>query len=181
MKTLSVGCLGLIIGLIAGAGLVLFATSNAFKPSPTVAPPADSARSEISINVSAAYAAAQVQRALRASGIAKNAAVTFAAPNLIRVATTVEVNALGIPLSVNANVAMSVAVQRGRIALTVESVDAAGFTLSPSVISSTVEPVRAQAEDEINRVVARALQGSTLHVANIRIAPDAVTVELSSQ
>ncbi len=179
MRTLFVGCLGLIIGLIAGVGLVIFATSTAFAPTPTITPPVAPARPEVSITVSAAFAASQVQQALRQGGIAKNAAITFAAPNVIRLVTTVEVNVLGLPLSVNANVGMRVTVQRGRIVLTTDSVDAGGLTLSPSLINSTVEPVRAQAEDEINRIAQRALQGSNLRVANIRIAADALTIELS--
>lgn len=179
MKTFFVGCIGLIIGLVAGAGLVIFATSTAFKPTSTIAPLVASTRPDVSIAVSAPYAAVQIQQTLRQSGIAKNATVTFAAPNLIRVATTVDVNVLGIPLSLNATVAMSVSVQRGRIVMATDSVDAGGLNLSPSLINSTVEPVRVQAEDEINRVVQRALQGSNLRVSNLRVAADALTVELS--
>lgn len=181
MKSLSVGCLGLLIGLIVGAGFVVFATSTVFKPTPTSTPPVTSARPEISITVTAPFVAAQLQQALRQGGIARNASVTFAAPDLIRVATTVDVNVLGATLAVNANAAMRVSVQKGRIVLTTDSVDAAGFILAPSFVSSTVEPVRVQAEDEINRIVQRALQGTNLRVSNIRIATDALTIELMGQ
>lgn len=181
MKTLAVGCLGLVVGLIAGAGLILFMTSAAPKPTPTVAAPITSGHPEVSITVSAAFAASQIQQAVRQSGIAKTAAVSFAAPNLIRIATNVEVSVLSVPLSIDVTVAMRVMVQKGRIVFTTDSVDAGGLTLPPSVTSSTIEPVRVQAEDEINRIVQRALQGTNLHVSNIRIAADVLTVELTGQ
>jgi hypothetical protein len=182
MKTFFVGCLGLIIGMIAGAGLILFATTAAFKPTPTatVAAPLAPAHPEVSITVNAAFAASQMQHVVRQSGVAPSAAVTFAAPNLIRMATNVEVNVLGVPLSIDVTVAMRVTVQKGRIVLTTDSVDAGGLTLPPSVASS-IEPLRVQAEDEINRIVQRALQGTNLRVSSIRIAADALTIELTGQ
>ncbi len=182
MKTLAVGFLGLFIGLIAGLSLFFIGISTTPKqPNPPVTSPAAAARPELSVIVSAPFAAAQIQQVIRTSGIAKNATVTFAPPNLIRVATNVEVNVLGLPLSINATVSMRLTVQKGLVVLTTDSVDAGGFSMPSSVIDSTVEPVRAQAEEQINRLVQRQLQGTNLHLSNIRITADALTVELSAQ
>jgi hypothetical protein len=180
MKNLAVGCLSLIIGLVAGAGFVFFLTSNAPKPTASIAAPAATGRPEVSVNVSAAYASSQIQQALRATGVAKNSTVTFAPPNLIHLATTIDVNALGLTLAVDANVTQSVAVQNGRVALTTNSVEVGGLTLSPSVVNSTIEPVRAQSESEINRIIQRALSGTGLRLSNIAMTTDSVTIELTS-
>jgi len=179
MKTISVGCLGLVIGLIVGAALVYLALYPAPKPTPSAAVPIASTRPELAINVNASYAASQIQQVIRQGGLAKNATTTFGPPNLIRVATTVDVSVLGVPLSVNATIAMRVTVQKARIVLTTDSVDAGGFAISPSLVNSTVEPGRVQAEEEINRVVQRALQGYNLRISNIRMTAEDLNIELS--
>ncbi len=181
MRTLFIGCLGLIIGMILGAGLVIFMSSTASKPATTIVPTAATAHPDVSISVSAAFASSQIQQVLRQSGTAKNSTVTFAAPNLIRVATSIDVNALGLSLTVDTNVAMRVAVQNRRIVLITDGVDVGGLTLSPSIINSTIEPLRTQAEGEINRVVQNALLGTNLRVSNIDITTDSITIELTGQ
>jgi len=181
MKNLAVGCLGAVLGLIVGlalafAGAQFLQSSNSTDVPMPVPPQAD-----VTITTSAAFINSQMQPAVKQSGLAKQATITLASPNLIQVAATVDANVLGLPLTVNATASMRVSVQRGRILLTVDKVDSGGVTVPQSIIGPTVEKMRAAAESQINQLVQRALQGTTLRVTNIHITPDEMIVDLTSQ
>ena len=97
----------------------------------------------------------------------------------MRIAAAQDVSVLGFSISLNAIVTMRVSVQNGRIILKTESVDTGGLPLPQSTVDATVERVRAQAEEEMNRAVQNALRGTNLRVTNIRLSESDVTVELS--
>ncbi len=180
MKQFGIGCLGVVIGLVAGLALAFAAAQQMpGNTSSTTTPPTSTA--DVTITANAAFINSQLQQAVRQSGLAKQATVAFVAPNLIQVSAKADVSALGFPIVVDATVAMRVSVQRGRIVLAVDHIDAGGVPIPASAIGSTVEKMRALSEDQINRLVQRALQGSGLSVSDVQLTPDAMTVDLVSQ
>lgn len=182
MKGLGVGCIGAVLGLVVGAILVFALQILGSSAAPPVIVPTPSAsQSDVTITVGAAFINSQLQQAVRQSGFGKQASMTLASPNLFRVAMVVDASTFGVPITVNAAVSMHVLVQGGRIVLTVDKVDAGGVAVPQMVIGPEIEKMRAQAEDEINRLVQRALQGSNLRVSSVRVTPNDLTVDLVSQ
>jgi len=178
MKSISIGCLGAILGLIAGITIATLGSGIFSKPLTTSAPQS-SARPDLSITASTPFVASQLQQTLRQNNLAKNATVTFAAPNLARITATQDVSVLGFSISLNATATMRVLVQNGRVVLKTESVDTGGIPIPQSTLDATVERLRAQAEDQMNRVIQSGLRGTNLRVSNIRMSESEVTVELS--
>lgn len=183
MKSILVGCAGAVLGFIVGLGLMLGA-SQFLKPAvvedistPVPAP----VSADVSITVSAALLNTQLQQVVRQSGLAKQASVSLAAPNVVRAAMVVDTNVLGQRLSVNATVTLRVSVQSGRIVLAVEKIDVGGVTIPQSMLASLVEQLRKQAEDEINRAAQRSLQGTGLRIVGVRMTASTLTVDLTRQ
>jgi uncharacterized protein YpmS len=184
MKSLGVGCLsalgGLIIGIVLGFGMAQMATNAA--PPPLAAPAPSPNGSDVSVTASAAFINSQLQQAVEQSGLGRQAKVTLISPNLIQVAATVDASALiGVPVAVNATVSMRASVRNGRISLSVDKVDAGGVAVPPSVMGSMVEKMRALAEEQVNRMLQRALQGMSLHIVNVRVSPSSMTIDLAGQ
>ena len=180
MKSLGVGCIGAGLGLFGGLLLALGAFqmqagSNSLYAAPSSAP------ADVSITVSAEYINLQLQPAVQQSGLAQKMTLSLAAPDLVQVATTINANVFGFPVSVDVTVPIRVTVQAGRIVLTVDRVDAGGVPIPQSLLGSEVERMRALAEDQINRQAQRALQGTDLHIANVRVTSDDLTVDLVRQ
>ncbi len=182
MKGLGFGCLGAVIGLVVGIILAVAAAelmgSGSAQPA-AVPPPAS--QSAVSITASAAFMNSQLQQAVRTSGLGNQPSITLASPNLVQVSGNVAVSILGIPLTADATVSMRVTVQRGRILLTVDRIDAGGIMVPQSAIGPEVEKTRAAVEDEINALVQRALQGTSLRVSNIRVTPNDMSIDLDNQ
>ena len=184
MKSFGAGCIGIILGLVVGIvltfGVVQLMGSSTEQPTTplTVATGAP----DVSVTASLPFINSQLQQAVSQSGLGKQATVTLASPNGIQVAANVDASALiGIPVTVNATMSMHVSVQNGRILLTVDKVDAGGVGVPQSLLGSTVEQMRALAENQINRMVQRALEGTTLHVVDVRVTPHAMTIDLAGQ
>ncbi|HEX7593910.1 MAG TPA: LmeA family phospholipid-binding protein [Anaerolineae bacterium] len=177
------GCIGAVLGLVVGVvvafGIAQFAASS--NAEPTRVPVLTAGQSDVSITASAAYINSEFQQSIKQSGLAKQATVTLASPNVMQVAAPVDASAFGFPISVNAKVTLRVLVQRGRIVLAIEKLDAGGIVVAPATFGTAVEKMRASVEDQINRLAQRALQGSNLHVSNVRITPDGLTIDLISQ
>lgn len=182
MKQFGIGCLVAVVGVVVGA-LVTFGLLQLMASSyvPPPAPILPSAQSDVSITASAAFINAQLQQAVKQSGLAKQATITLASPNVIQVVAPVDASAFGFPITVNATVSLRVLVQRGRVVLAIEKVDAGGVALAQSMLGPAVEKMRASAEDQLNRLVQRALQGSGLSISNVRVTPVDLTVDLMSQ
>ena len=184
MKNLEVGCLGIILGLVAGIiltiGAVQLMASGASEPA--AAPTLSANASDVSVTASLPFINSQLQQAVKQSGLGKQAAVTLVAPNVIRVAAVVDASAfVGIPVTVNATISMHTSVQGGRIVLTIDQVDAGGVGVPQSLMGSTIEQMRALAENQVNRMVQRALEGTTLRIVNVRVTPNAMTIDLAGQ
>lgn len=181
MKYSAFGCFGAIVGFILGALITagVFSISNrAVVETPTLIPNGSSAA--VSVIASAAYLNAQIQQAAQQSGMLKNATVTLQAPNIVRVAATVDVTVLGQRINANATVTMRVSVKNNRIALAIEKIDTGSVPVPQSLINSNLESLRAQAENQINTLVQRSLQGTSLRLSNIRVTPTEMTVDLVS-
>lgn len=180
MKSILIGLIGVLIGIVLGIAIAILGAS-AFSKSVPPSAVQPSGRPDLSVTASAPFVATQLEQTLRASGLAKNSTVAFAAPNLIRIAAIQDVRVLGFAISINANVMMRVTVQNGRIILKTESVDTGGIPVPQNVMDSTIEPARIQAEDQLNRLVQSGLRGTNLRVVGIRMTENEVAVELSGQ
>jgi LmeA-like phospholipid-binding len=183
MKSVGVGCIGIILGLVAGIvlsfGVVQLMGTSAAEPTAPILP---ASAAEVSITASQPFINAQLQQAVKQTGLAKQATVTLASPDVIRVAAPVDASALvGIPVTVNATVSMRVSVQNNRIHLTIDKIDAGGMSVPQSVAGAAVDQLRASAENEINQMVQHALEGTNLHIVDVRVTPDAMTIDLSGQ
>lgn len=177
MRNITIGCAGIIVGVLTSAlfmfGANLFMPGRASGISLVTAP----GQSDVSITASAIYVNAQMQSAIKQSGIVKQATVSFAAPNLARVAMVVEANFLGQKFSINANATTRMTVQNSRVVLTIEKVETGGITIPQSVVSSTAETVRAQIEDQLNRLIQRSLQGTGLKLTNVFTTQNEITFQ----
>jgi len=183
MRYFAFGCIGTALGLLLGVTLA-FGTLQAAAVNPaqlTVVPAPSVSQPDVTVTVSAAFFNAQLQQAARTSGLSKPTSIALASPNLIQVATVTEVNVFGIPLTVDTNVSTRVTVRQGRILLTVDQIDAGGVSIPQSLVAPTVEKTRASAETQINQLVQRALQGTKLHVVNVRTTPKDLSIDLASQ
>jgi len=97
------------------------------------------------------------------------------------VAVAVDTKILGQTISGNATARMRVSVQNARVLLAVEKLDVSGVGISQSLVSPTIEQLRAQAEDQINRMIQRELQGTGLRLSNIRVIPSDIAADLVGQ
>ncbi|MBI5302601.1 MAG: hypothetical protein HY868_10720 [Chloroflexi bacterium] len=179
MKSLAIGCAGLVLGIIIGTVLAfgvnaLFASraaENVVVPQPLPGQP------DVSVTTSTAYINAQIQPIARSSGLARQMTLTFSAPNLCR---AVVVSDLGAAVTLNATITLRVAVQNNRIVLTVQDTQVSGASIVQVVVSQQVEKIRAQAEEQINRQLQRALQGTGMRLVGINITPSDVTLQFKT-
>lgn len=111
----------------------------------------------------------------------KQATIALDAPNLVKVAAMVDVTILGQRINTNATVTMRVTVKNNRIALAVDKVDTGNTLVPQSMINNAIENLRAQAENQINTLVQRGLQNTGLRLANARITPSEMTIDLVAQ
>ncbi len=183
MKSLTIGCLGVLIGIVIGA-LGVFAAGALLAPqlvpvNAAVVPPTTS-RPDMSVTVSDRYVDAQMRQAVIQTGLAQQATTTLLAPNQVRVATTVPIDLFGQPLVIDVSATMGLKVVNRRVVLSVDGITAEGINIPPSLVASPVEQVRANEEKTINQIVQQTLQGTRLHLINIRVLSDSVTLDLSS-
>ncbi|MCI0477848.1 MAG: DUF2993 domain-containing protein [Anaerolineales bacterium] len=180
MKDLAIGCLGAILGLVVGIALTFGAMSLLPKTdsSEKVASVISGSRGDVTITVSAKYLNAQLQQLTKQTGLAKQATLTLVAPNIVQVVVAVDTKILGQTISGNAIARLRVSVQNGRVALAVEKIDVSGIGVSQSLVAPMVEQVRTQAEDQINKMIQRELQGTGLRLSNVRVAPNEIAVDL---
>ncbi len=184
MRSFGIGCVSILLGMFVGAALALLAvqfTGGGSSGTVAAQQPATTDQADISVSASAAYAGTQIQAAIRQTGLAKQATISLAAPNLVKVTTPVSINLLGQQVQVNATVSMRVTVQNGRVLLKIDNVDANGLNVPSELIGSYMETFRAQGEDQLNKLIQRGLQGTGLRITNVRVAADAITVDLSSR
>ncbi len=183
MRSFGFGCIGTALGLILGAMLAFgsLQVTGATQAQSTVTPTPVVSQPDVTVTVSAAFLNSQLRQAARQIGMPQPTSLTLASPNLMQVTTSVDVSILGIPATVDANVSTRVSVQRGRIVLTVDKVSSGGIDIPQSLLGADVEKMRATAENQVNRLVQVALQGTGLHVTNVRMTPDAMSIDLSSQ
>jgi hypothetical protein len=179
MKSLGIGCLGALLGLLlavplaVGAGLVA-------SPRGTTQPVVQSSESgqpDITVVASAAFLNTQFQTALKQSKLGNQGTISFGAPNSARIAMPVSVNLLGQPLTVDATVSLHALAQNGRMVMVVDTVDVAGFNFAGSLVKQPVEQARVLLEDEINRLIQQTLKGTGLVLVNVTAAPDNVTLQ----
>ncbi len=184
MKSFGAGCLGIVLGLIAGIVLTFGAVQlmGSGSDQPAAKPTLSAGTYDVSVTASLPFINSQLRQAVEQSGLGKQATVTLVSPNVIRVAASVDASALiGIPVTVNATMSMHASVRNGRILLTVDQVNAGGVGVPQSLMDSTVEQMRALAENQINRMVQHALEGTTLRVVNVRVTPNAMTIDLAGE
>ncbi len=185
MKNSVLGCCGIIMGALVGA-LVMFAVLSYLNLQVLASPPAAQElllpnRPDVTITASNTFLNPQLAQVIVKTGLVNQANVSLIAPNIIQVQSPVSVSLLGQSMTVDATVQMIVSVQRGRIVLTTGDVNASGIGVPPSMLGSDFERMRAMAENEINRELQLSLQGTQLVVSSIRVAPDALSVDLKMQ
>jgi hypothetical protein len=183
MKEIAVGCASAMLGLVAGAVLTFGAMSFLTKEASPVAnqPIPSASRADVTITVSASYLNAQLQQVVKQTGFAKQATLTLVAPNIVQVIIAVETKILGQTVSGNATVRLRVSVQNGRVSLGVEKIDVSGIGVSQSLVAPMAEQLRAQAEDQINKMIQRELQGTGLRLVNLRMTPSEIAADLAGQ
>ncbi len=179
MKTYLLGCAGIALGILIGivlafganALLASRAVENITIPTPLPGEP------DVSVTTRAAFLNSQIQPIARSSGLARQITLSFSAPNLCR---AVVVSDLGTAVTLNATITLRVAVQNGRIGLTVQDTQVSGSSVAQIVVSQQVERIRAQAEDQINRLLQRSLQGTGMRLMGISFTPSNVTLQFKS-
>lgn len=182
MRGIIGGCGSIALGMLLGIGLTIGASQFLQKRNaPNIIAPPRTDRPDISVVVSAAFVNAQLQQVVREIGIVRQATITLASPNIIRVTASADVSIAGQAFAVDATITLRVTVDKGRVVLIVDSIDAGGLTLGQSLIAPTIEKFRAAGEDQLNRVIQRELQGTGLRLVNVRITPNDLTADFSSQ
>lgn len=184
MKSLTVGCTSALVGLVIGVVLGLGASSllgRAESSSASVTPVVSTARGDMTIIVSARYLNTQLQQLVKQTGLAKQATLTLVAPNIAQMTVAIDTRLMGQAVTGNVSARMRVAVQSGRVVLTIEKVDASNINIPQTLFTPILDQVRTQAEDQINRIIQHELQGTGLRLTSIRIAPDEVTLDLTAQ
>jgi hypothetical protein len=179
-KNILVGCAAAILGLSIGVALTIGFFSMGTRQAIETPIPAPSQR-DVTITASAAFLNTQIQQAAKQTNMLKQTAVTLDVPNIIKVATVVDVTILGQRINTNATATMRVSVKNNRIALAIDKVDTGNALVPQSMLNSTIESVRAQAENQINTLVQRGLQGTGLKLSNVRITPGEMVIDLSAQ
>ncbi len=185
MKSFVLGCSSLFVGVLLGAAVVFVVMYTLNARAPARQPVNEAVllpdRPDVTITASSTFLKPQLEQVIVKTGLVKQADVSLIAPNIVQVKSPVALSLFGQSMNVDATVKMLVSVQRGKIVLTAGDVEASGFTVSPSVLGSDFERVRAAAEAEINREAQRSLQGTRLAVSNVRVAADALSVDLKTQ
>jgi hypothetical protein len=183
VKDIAIGCASAILGLVVGVVLTFGVMSLVPKPDSAekAAAIGGSSRSDVVVTVTASYLNAQLQQVIKQTGLVKQATLTLVAPNIVQVAVVVDTKILGQTISGNATARMRVAVQNARILLTVEKLDLSGIGISQSLVSPIIEQLRAQVEDQINKMIQRELQGTGLRLSNVRVTPSEIAVDLATQ
>ncbi len=180
LKAFTVGCLGVVLGVLIGAasvvGVLLAVSPNVAQDIPILT----SSQPDISVTVNSNVINSQTQPLIRQTGLLNQAAVILAAPNVIQVNGVTNLMILQQPVAINTTTTMRVSVRNGRVVLTVDKVDAGGIDLPASLYAQVVERNRAQIEDQLNRMMQRALQGLALHLSNIAVTPDGITLQFKS-
>jgi hypothetical protein len=179
VKSLRIGCLSALLGLVfgviltVGAGLFLSigAASNPGMP------PAPSGQPDVTVVTSAAFLNTQFQAALKQGNLARQGTITFAAPNAARIAMPVDVTLLGQTIAVDATVSLHAIAQNGRIVVAVDKVDVAGVNAAAPLVKQPVERARLLLEDQINFLMQQAVKGTGLVLVNVTAAPDNVTLQ----
>ncbi len=176
MKSVALGCAGIVFGVIIGIGLTfaanaLFAnrtTNNVAAPTPLPGQP------DISVSTSTSFLNSQIQQLARTSGLARQVTLTFSEPNLCRAAL---VSDLGTSVTLNATITMRVAVQNNRLVLTVQETQVNGASLAQVVVTQQVERLRAQIEEQLNKQLQRATQGTSARLTGINITSSEITLQ----
>jgi hypothetical protein len=183
MKQLAGGCVGAILGLILGILLTFAAMTFITRQNvlAVTAPTPLATRSDVSITANATFLNSQIQQTIRQIGLLKQASVTLDAPNIVQIAGAVDTTVLGQRITASPTATMRVMVKNNRIVLTVDKIDSGNPTIPTSMMSGTVETLRTQAEDLINRQMQRALQGTNMKIVNVRMTPNEMTVDLTGQ
>ncbi len=182
MKSFAIGCGGILIGLIAGMVLVIGANQFLSRTSASmVDPPPQVTSSDVSITASTAFLAAQMQQTFKQSNLARQATFAFASPNLVRATMLVDVPVLGKTVQANATVTCHVAAQNGKVILAVDNVDVAGMNVPQNVMSQMTERVRSQIETQMNQMLQRMLQGTTLRLVGLGITSNEITMQFKAQ
>ncbi|MCX7837962.1 MAG: DUF2993 domain-containing protein [Anaerolineae bacterium] len=183
MKNLTVGCTSALVGFVIGVVLGLGASSllGRTESSAPITPVMSTSRNDMTIIVSASYLNTQLQQLVKQTGLAKQAALTLTAPNIAQINVTIETRMMGQTVTGNVSARMRVAVQSGRVVLTIEKVDTGNVNIPQTLFAPILDQVRTQAEDQINRIIQHELQGTGLRLANVRIAPNEVTLDLTAQ
>lgn len=178
MKSVGMGCLGIGLGVIVGIGLAFGANALFAGRAPNIAAPTLlPGQPDLTVTTSAAYLNTLVQPLARATGLARQATLSFSTPNLCR---AVVVSDLGTALTLNATITMRVAVQNGRITLTVQDTQVSGTSIAQVVVAQQVEKIRAQAEEQINRQLQRAVQGTGMRLVGIAFTPSEVMLQFKA-
>lgn len=178
MKSVGMGCIGIGLGVIVGIVLAFGANALFAGRTPNIAVPTLlPGQPDLTVTTSAAYLNAQAQPLARATGLARQVTLSFSAPNLCR---AVVVSDLGTALTLNATITMRVAVQNGRITLTVQDTQVSGTSIAQVVVAQQVEKIRAQAEEQINRQLQRALQGTGMRLVGVTFTPSEVTLQFKA-
>jgi len=183
MKSIAIGCTGAILGLVIGI-VVAFGVMSFFPKESSLAantPVPGAPRADATVAVTASYLNAQLQQVVKQTGLAKQATLTLAAPNIVQVAVAVDTKILGQTISGNATARMRVSTENARVLLAVEKLDVSGVGISQSLVSPMIEQLRAQAEDQINRMIQRELQGTGLRLSNIRVMSSEIAADLVGQ
>lgn len=182
MRDLLLGCVTVIIGMFLGALLTVAAVMllRANDASATITDPVLlPSRADVAITASSKYVTSQMQQMVRKGGLAAQATVALVAPNQVRITAPVTIPLFGQPIQVNATVTMSAAARNGRVVLGVDKVEANGMNVPREIWPPFVEAARAQAEDQLNRIVQASLRGTGLRLSGIRVTPDALTIDLN--
>lgn len=180
MRNLGVGCIGAVLGLFVGL-LIAFGLFQLQQNDPTLEVIPQTTSADVTVTVSGAYINSQIQQVARANGMSKETTVSLSSPNLVQVATTFDATVLGFPVQVSLKVPMRIAVQGGRLVLTVVRVDAGGVAVPRTILGTAVERIRAATEDAINRWATRDLQGTGLKIVNVQVTSTDISLDLSSQ
>ncbi len=179
MKSLGVGCLGVLMGLVVGVILVLgtslfMGTRGLGNP---LVQPVDSGQPDVTVVTSAAFLNTEFQAAVRQNNLARSATISFSEPNAARISIPVNVTLLGQSMAVDATVSARAIVQNGRVVVIVDNIDVAGVNITGSLVKQPVERVRALLEDEINRLMQQELEGTGFRLINLNASPDSVTLQ----
>lgn len=181
MRDLFVGCIGIVLGAMLVVILVLFGMTFLNSSRPSFEPVAQPDRPDITITASGPFVSSQLQDAIKQSKLASLATVSLIPPNRFLVATVVTIGFAGRNVPVNTTETLSVRVVSGHAVLALDRVEVGGVDMPAEVVSPMVERMRVQSEDQLNRLISRNLQGTTLKLTNIRVVSDSVLIDLSAR